>query len=97
MPLAFPLSAAAEDVERIGLRTAMSETMIMGLRLTQEGVSPEAFRERFGYELWGVFGQGLDGLIAVGLLERTADSRVRLTPRGRLLGNRVFMEFVEEN
>jgi oxygen-independent coproporphyrinogen-3 oxidase len=95
MPLSFPLSAAAEDVEHIGLRSAMSETMIMGLRLTQEGISLEAFRERFGCELWEVFGQALDEVIATGLLERIAGERVRLTPRGRLLGNRVFMEFVE--
>jgi oxygen-independent coproporphyrinogen-3 oxidase len=97
MPLSFPLSVAAEEVEHIDLRREMSETMMMGLRLTQEGISLEAFRERFGRELWAVFGQALDRLIAVGLLERTADGRVRLTQRGRLLGNRVFMEFVEES
>jgi oxygen-independent coproporphyrinogen-3 oxidase len=97
MPLPFPLSAAAEEAQHIEIRDAMSETMIMGLRLTREGIAPEAFRERFGYELWAVFGPALDRLIAVGLLERTADDRVRLTQRGRLLGNRVFMEFVGES
>jgi len=94
-PLSFPLSAAAEEIEPVSARDAMSETMILGLRLTQEGVSLEAFHERFRCELWAVFGRALDGLIAVGLIERTAADRVRLTPRGRLLGNRVFMEFVE--
>jgi oxygen-independent coproporphyrinogen-3 oxidase len=71
--------------------------MLMGLRLTQEGISLEAFRERFGCELWAVFGRALDRLIAVRLIERTAGDRVRLTQRGRLLGNQVFMEFVEES
>jgi len=95
--LPFPLSAAAEEIDPIDLRESMSETMILGLRLTQEGISVEAFRERFGCELWDVFGRQIDRLIAVGLLEDTADDRVRLTLRGRLLGNQVFMEFVAKS
>jgi oxygen-independent coproporphyrinogen-3 oxidase len=95
--LPFPLSAAAVEIDHIDRRESMSETMILGLRLTQVGISLEAFRERFKCGLWAVFGRQIDRLIAVGLLEHTTDGRVRLTPRGRLLGNQVFMEFVEES
>jgi len=92
--LPFPLSAAAEEIETIDERTDMSETMFMGLRLIQEGISPDTFRMRYGYDLWSTFGQELDRLLAHSLLERTASGCVRLTKRGRLLGNRVFAEFV---
>jgi len=90
----FPVSAAAEEVDIIDEQADMAETMFMGLRLTQEGISPRAFQARYGHDLWAVFGQALDRLLAQGLLERTLDHRVRLTERGRLLGNRVFAEFV---
>lgn len=93
-PLPFPLSAAADEVHTVDEQQAMAETMLMGLRLVQEGVAARDFRQRFGRDLWDVYGAQLDRLIGVGLLERTPDGRVRLTPRGRLLGNRVFVEFV---
>jgi oxygen-independent coproporphyrinogen-3 oxidase len=92
--LPFPLSAAAEQITIIDSQEEMAETMFMGLRLTQEGITPEMFRARFGRDLWTVYGQELDSLIASGLLERTAAGRVRLTLRGRLLGNHVFAAFV---
>jgi oxygen-independent coproporphyrinogen-3 oxidase len=93
-PCPFPLSAAAEEIDTIDNQQEMAETMFLGLRLTQEGITPETFRARFGRELWTVYGKELDSLIAAGLLERTPAGRVRLTPRGRLLGNHVFAAFV---
>ena len=79
--------------ERIGRRTAMGETMMLGLRLVQEGVPDERFRAQFDRDLEDVFGVEIGDLIARGLLERLPD-RVRLTPAGVLLGNRVFAEFM---
>jgi oxygen-independent coproporphyrinogen-3 oxidase len=79
--------------ERIGTRLAMAETMMLGLRLLQEGVPGERFRTRFGIGIEEAFGAEIDGLVARGLLERLPD-RVRLTPNGWLLGNRVFAEFM---
>lgn len=82
----------AEEIEEIPLRLEIGETMMMGLRLI-DGVSDARFRARFGQSLAEVFGEELDRLTVQRLLEwdgRTA----RLTPRGRLLGNRVFAEFL---
>jgi oxygen-independent coproporphyrinogen-3 oxidase len=103
--LSFPLSPSTVNHQRITVRTEMQETMITGLRLTQEGVSAAAFRERFGRGLVDVFGKEIDELIGLGLLEWVEDSalhlgkglgeRVRLTVRGRLLGNQVFVRFVD--
>ncbi|MCX7682524.1 MAG: radical SAM family heme chaperone HemW [Anaerolineae bacterium] len=78
--------------ERIELATEMGETMMLWLRLA-EGADALRFRERFGVELEAVFGGELAELCEVGLLEW--DGRVaRLTPRGRLLGNQVFLRFI---
>ena len=93
-PLPYPLSAAAEEVETIDDHAAMAEHMITGLRLTQEGVARAEFLARYRRDLWDVFGSELDALQQVELIERTPDDRVRLTSRGRLLGNHVFAAFV---
>jgi len=79
--------------ERIDRRLAMGETMMLGLRLLEEGVPDERFRARFGLDLEDVFSVEIGDLVARGLLERLPD-RVRLTPAGVLLGNRVFAEFM---
>ncbi len=74
----------------------MQETMLTGLRLTREGVSAQDFLRRHGMELRDVFGREIEELVRLGLLEWAGESRVRLTPRGRLLGNQVFIRFVGE-
>jgi putative oxygen-independent coproporphyrinogen III oxidase len=89
--------AAGQTPEREGeiidRRLAMGETMMLGLRLVQEGVADTRFRARFGVGLDETFGAEIAGLIRRDLLERLPD-RVRLTPAGRLLGNQVFAEFL---
>jgi oxygen-independent coproporphyrinogen-3 oxidase len=93
--IAFPLSPATVNHHKQTLNDDMSEFMITGLRLTQEGVSFSEFEKRFGRSLYAVFGKEVEGLLKVGLLESpSAEQILRLTPRGRLLGNQVFMRFV---
>jgi len=94
VPLPFPLSPAVDSIDPIDEEAAMAETMIMGLRLTQQGVSEAAFLERHGRALWEVYGPELSRVIEWGLVEQTGHGAVRLTRRGRLLGNRVFREFL---
>lgn len=93
---AFPLTPATEESIQVERSAEIAETMMMGLRLVREGVSNIAFHERFGEDLRSVFGEKIGRLCALGLLEwagRDADI-LRLTPRGRLLGNQVFVEFI---
>ncbi len=95
--LVFPFTPATGENVQLDPAEEMSDTMILGLRLTQEGIAAADFCARFGHDLWDVYGMELDRLIGYGLLERiTSDkeTRVRLTPRGRLLGNHVFAAFV---
>ncbi len=96
--LAFPLSPATVSQIPLTSFVEMQETMMLGLRLTQEGVSVEAFRQRFGQDLMAVFGKEINELIGLGLLEWTqmqTSEVIRITRRGRLLGNQVFMRFVD--
>ncbi len=95
--LAFPLSPATITQTRLTSFVEMQETMMLGLRLTQEGVSEKAFRQRFDQDLMAVFGREINELVGLGLLERVRPKTsivICLTRRGRLLGNQVFMRFV---
>jgi oxygen-independent coproporphyrinogen-3 oxidase len=84
---ALPAGAIVED-ERIGHELEMGETAMLALRLN-EGLSLTTFRERYGQEFWPTFEQRLSDIRTLDLLEETA-GRVRLTARGRLVGNEVF-------
>jgi oxygen-independent coproporphyrinogen III oxidase len=88
-------SPAAEDGETLDRSLQMAETMMLGLRLTREGVSETGFQQRFGVALDAIYPSALREMADVGLLTREA-GRVCLTPRGRLLGNRVFVRFLPE-
>jgi oxygen-independent coproporphyrinogen-3 oxidase len=70
----------------------MGETMMLGLRLA-EGVRARAFEQRFRRPLADVFGDELEDLSGLGLVAWNG-SAARLTPRGRLLGNQVFLRFI---
>ncbi len=89
----FPLSPATFSYEKIDIETEMNEMMMLGLRLTQEGVSAKTFQIRFGRTLQDVFSEEIDKLITLGFLEWQKEI-LRLTPRARLLGNQVFRRFV---
>lgn len=71
----------------------MSETLMMGLRLLEEGIPFERFHDRFGLHLPDRFPGQLEELSELGLIQ-TGDDRLRLSARGRLLGNQVFLRFV---
>jgi oxygen-independent coproporphyrinogen-3 oxidase len=107
----FPLSPAVVDQHRQSIDDDMAEFMIMGLRLTREGIAAADFDRRFGVSLDERFGKVIDELRGLGLLEEgeQTDSSMsynparrdpipntlRLTKRGRLLGNQVFVRFVD--
>jgi oxygen-independent coproporphyrinogen III oxidase len=91
----FPLGPALANALPVDRWTEMQETMMVGLRLIQEGVSNTAFTRRFGQTMEQAFGKQIQMLVGQSLLEWEGD-RLRLTPNGKLLGNRVFIEFVGE-
>lgn len=80
------------SVEREPVEMQMAETAILGLRLI-EGVDLAAFERRFGRRFEDVYATELPELFGYGLLER-AEGHIRLTARGRLLGNEVFQRLL---
>lgn len=87
-PLSSRFPHVASDY-RLDLVTDASDTAILGLRLN-EGLDLVAFERRYGVTLDTLAGPALNQLVEWGLLER-AQRRLRLTPRGRLLSNEVFL------
>lgn len=92
----FPNGPATRRSISVDHHTQMQEWMMVGLRLTQEGVSVKNFQDRFGEEMEIIFGREILKLLQSGLLEWIGDDdrRLRLTQRGKLLGNQAFMQFV---
>jgi len=104
--LSFPLSPATVNQHKQTLKDDMSEFMMTGLRLTQEGVSAGEFESRFETSMHDVYEKEIDELLKLELIEIASPGErgrpeesgegeiLRLTKRGRLLGNQVFMRFV---
>jgi oxygen-independent coproporphyrinogen-3 oxidase len=80
-----------EEVTALGERDAMAEFFFLGLRML-EGVEPELFRHEFGISLEDAYPGVLSALIRNGLLE-CPPGRLRLTGKGTVFSNRVFLEF----
>ena len=76
------------EEEPLSAREAADEALVMGLRLA-EGIDPAALAERFGTEL--VDERAVARLVASGHLERS-EKRLRATPAGRLLLERLLAE-----
>jgi oxygen-independent coproporphyrinogen-3 oxidase len=92
----YPSTFATVTSEEISIKQEMSETMMMGLRLLKDGISPEDFDLRFGKKLTEVYSLQIDDLDKRGLLDlpNSNQPNLRLTQRARLLGNQAFQEFV---
>ena len=71
----------------------MAETMMLGLRLTQEGVDCALFAARFGVDPREQYASEVETFARRGLLEVAGES-LRLTPQGVFLANDVMMAFV---
>lgn len=79
-------------IEQTTLQLELADTMMMGLRL-DTGVSEATFEARFGRSLRDVFATEIDALQSEELLDEDSIG-IRLSDRGRLLGNEVFGRFV---
>lgn len=84
--------AAARDISELSLEDRMEEFMFLGLRMMR-GVSGSEFLERFGHNLWNVYGDVLPKRQEQGLIEMEAPW-VRLTEMGVDVSNAVLAEFL---
>lgn len=79
--------------ELIDERTQRGETMMLGLRLLEDGVSAEGFKRRHQISLHDAFGDTIDDLEQIGMIVRTPGG-IRLTTRGLMLANDVVARFL---
>ncbi len=79
--------------ETLTWEETMAETMMLGLRLTSEGVSRSRFAARFGVDPCVVFASEVETFTRRGLLEVCGDA-LRLTPGGVFLASEVMVAFV---
>lgn len=92
-PYDFPYTPGTDQAEVISREGEIAETLIMGLRLTQQGIERKSFVNRFGVDLLNIHGATIQRYADYGLLA-VDDTCVRLTDQGRLLSNVIFREFV---
>ncbi len=74
--------------------TALADAMILGLRLT-EGIDIQAYEARYDANLDATFGPAFAKYEELGILERR-DGRLRLTDRGLLLSNELFVALLPD-
>lgn len=91
--LTFPLTPAVHSWSRLDRETEIAETLLMGLRLTQEGILRNEFKARFGTDVMDARGKALQPFIDSGLLHLNSE-RLILTHEGRFLSNLIFRELV---
>ncbi|MBA3871720.1 MAG: radical SAM family heme chaperone HemW [Anaerolineae bacterium] len=89
----YPRTPATDQAVVVDRDSEIAETLIMGLRLTQEGIDRETFRQRFGEDLLDVHPETIARYEKHGLLY-VDDKVVRITTKGRLLSNMVFRDLV---
>lgn len=77
---------------RVTKEEKCEEEMFLGLR-KNEGVSIQGFEERMGVSMLVKYGEIINELKKEGLLT-IEENRVKLTKKGRLLGNEVFQQFL---
>ncbi|MEH7236083.1 radical SAM family heme chaperone HemW [Bacillus sp. JJ1562] len=80
------------ETHSVTLQEKMEEELFLGLRKTQ-GVSISHFQEKFSVSIFDVFVNQINEQKAKGLLEEK-DDFIRLTHKGKFLGNEVFQEFL---
>ena len=86
-------ASPVSNTEWIDEPTARAETMMLGLRLLDEGVTRAGFLARHGESLDATFGPTIAELMSLGLLVDDGE-RIILTPRGLMLANDVCARFL---
>jgi len=89
----FPRTPATDQATVVDRDNEIAETLIMGLRLTQEGIDRVTFKRRFGEDLLDIHPDVIQRYRSHGLLY-VDDQVVKITQQGRLLSNMIFRDLV---
>ena len=82
------------DVEKIGKNGRMSEYMILNLRLLQSGIDEEEFREKFGIDMFSVFGEKLDFHLNTTKMLEKKGKKIVLSKEAYYVCNAVMCDFL---
>lgn len=88
----FAGESVSEVEEIVTKKAAMEEFCFLGLR-TAAGISIEKFFNKFGENIFDVYGEVIEKNISLGLI-KNFDGRIFLTSRGMKFGNLVFVDFL---
>jgi oxygen-independent coproporphyrinogen III oxidase len=91
--LQFPHTPAVIDSRVVTKEDEISETLMMGLRLTTQGIERHTFQRRFDVDLMELHGTTLEHFACLGLLE-ISEHAVRISETGRLLINVILRELI---
>ncbi len=96
--LQFPAGPAVIQTSHLSPWERIQENMMVSLRLTQEGVSVSDLSQRYNANVLELFSAQISRLTRQGLVELIEDgNQLKLTRKGRLFGNRVFLEFIDNS
>ncbi len=91
----YPLSPATVEYHKRSKTEAIEDHIILALRLIRDGLNLKEFNQRFCIDFETKFNQQINKLKQLELIEWTDQKKhLILTRKGRLLGNQVFMEFI---
>lgn len=91
--LTFPRTPATSKIVPVSQEDEISETIMMGMRMTQEGIDRRRFAARFGVDIYSLKQAAIDKHVQSGLLELT-ETTLRLTEEGRLISNFVLVDLI---
>lgn len=85
---------AKSDVEKIDKNGRMSEYMILNLRLLQSGIDEDEFREKFGIDMYSVFGKKLDFHLNTTKMLEKKGKKIVLSKKAYYVCNAVMCDFL---
>jgi len=91
--LAFPHTPATRNATVVDYESEIAETLMMHLRLLQEGLPRQSFEQRFDVDVMTLYGDKLRRFEQNGLLQIDMDA-IRITQQGRLISNVIFRELI---
>lgn len=89
----FPNTPALSQLIKLDEETDKENTILMGLRMTQEGIQRITYKNRFGIDFYEEHKATIEKFIGYNMLY-IDDTVVRLTERGRLLANTIISELI---
>lgn len=85
---------AKSDVEKIDKNGRMSEYMILNLRLLQSGIDEDEFREKFGIDMYSVFGKKLNFHLNTTKMLEKKGKKIVLSKKAYYVCNAVMCDFL---